>query len=169
MAVYEMKGDLLMADVDYICHQVNCQGVMDSGIAKSVKNKMPIVYKKYQEWFEYACNEAIKNSHPKYSLNPSDIMLGHIQTVSISNGKVVVNMAAQEYYGYDGKRYTSYDAFWSCLGEILKQVPKDSSIGFPYGIGSIRGGANWNVIYTMIKEALSEHYKVYIYQLEGDN
>ena len=45
-----VKGDLLEANLDYYCHQVNCQGKMGSGIAKSIKEKWPIVYKEYCDW-----------------------------------------------------------------------------------------------------------------------
>jgi hypothetical protein len=56
-----------------------------------------------------------------------------------------------------------------CLGEILKTVPKGSSIAFPARIGCVRGGANWDVILTMIDEVLVPHYEIYIYNLEGDS
>ena len=39
MSVYFKIGNLLDAPVDYICHQVNCQGRMGSGIAKQIKAK----------------------------------------------------------------------------------------------------------------------------------
>lgn len=166
MAIYEVKGNLLTADVQYICHQVNCQGIMNSGIAKSIKNKWPMVYKEYQSWFEYACNKAIENSPSEWPLNSSDIMLGHIQVVSIPNDKTIINMAAQNDYGYDGNKYTSYDSFWQCLEKISNKIPKGSKIGFPKNIGCCRGGANWNVIKTMIAEVLDKDYEVYIYSLE---
>ena len=63
-------------------------------------------------------------------------------------------------------QYTSYDAFWSCLYKIKDQVPKGSKIGFPMGIGCGLGGANWEVISTMIEEVLYKDFDVYIYQLE---
>ena len=75
-------------------------------------------------------------------------------------------MFAQQWYGYDGKRYISYDAFWACLGGIRDSVPKGSKIGFPAEIGCGLGGANWKVIREMIVEVLGEDYEVYIYQLE---
>ena len=75
-------------------------------------------------------------------------------------------MFAQDGYGYDGRRYTSYDAFWACLGEITKTVPKGSTIAFPDHIGCCRGGANWEVIRTMIEVVLGWDYKVYLYKLE---
>lgn len=142
-------GNLLDAPVNYICHQVNCQGRMGSGIAKQIRERWPRVYDEYCKWYD-SC----------------DAMLGHIQTIHIDNGPSVINMAAQLFYGYDGRRYTSYDAFWSCLGEIKAIAPKGSKIGFPYKIGCGLGGANWQVISTMIIEVLGKDYDVYIYSLE---
>ena len=49
MAVYFEIGNLLDAPVDYICHQVNCQGRMGSGIAKQIKKRWPRVYEVYQD------------------------------------------------------------------------------------------------------------------------
>ena len=146
-----IKGNLLTSDCDYICHQVNCQGKMNSGIAKSIREKWIEVYHAYMERFR--------------TQNPTTF-LGTIQDIQTFDGPHVINMFSQEYYGYDGRRYTSYDAFWSCLGKIREEVPKGSSIAFPDHIGSCRGGANWNVIKTMIAEALGNEYKVYIYKLE---
>jgi hypothetical protein len=124
---------------------------MGSGIAKQIREKWKAVYDMY--------------------MNVSDpTRLGHIQKVYISdpivNIRCVINMFSQENYGYDGRRYTSYDAFWNCLGEIKAQVSKGSKIGFPYGIGCGLGGANWQVISQMIIEALGKDYDVYIYRLE---
>jgi O-acetyl-ADP-ribose deacetylase (regulator of RNase III) len=147
MSVHYKFGNLLDAPVDYICHQVNCQGRMGSGIAKQIRERWPVVYDSY-----------IQVAHP--------VWLGCTQKVVINDKQTVINMFAQEHYGYDGKRYTSYDAFWSCLGEIKEQVPKGSKIGFPYKIGCGLGGANWQVIFQMIMEVLGEDYQVYIYTLE---
>ena len=37
--VHYVKGDLLDSDCHFICHQVNCQGKMNSGIAKKAYEK----------------------------------------------------------------------------------------------------------------------------------
>ncbi len=148
--VHYVQGDLLASNCNYICHQVNCQGRMGSGIAKSIREKWPAVYDVYMQ-----------------VAKPD--RLGSIKTVFIAGNipvQGVINMFAQENYGYDGRRYTSYDAFWSCLGEIKKFAPKGSKIGFPHGIGCGLGGANWKVISAMIEEVLGEDYEVYIYRLE---
>lgn len=154
MSAYHIIGNLLDSQMDYICHQVNCQGKMGSGIAKSIREKWPIVYARYMEWY-----------HGHYYHNK--IILGDIQLVQVSDKQVVINMAAQDKYGYDGKRYTDYEAFYSCLEAIKKNVPMGSSIGFPYKIGCVRGGANWNIIKTMIIEVLGYNYNVVIYEYDG--
>ena len=145
-------GNLLDAPVDYICHQVNCQGRMGSGIAKQIRERWPAVYDFYITRLDMLKDKA----------------LGHTQLVPVNDGKVIINMFAQQYYGYDGKRYTSYDAFWACLGGIRDSVPKGSKIGFPWGIGCGLGGANWEVISTMIDVVLRDDYDVYIYCLRED-
>lgn len=168
MAIYEKKGSLLDADVEYYCHQVNCQGRMRSGIARAIREKWPKVFDAYMRKFieeEKILDEMVGGREDAPDV--SDILLGQIQVVPVADKKNVINMFAQQYYGYDGKRYTSYDAFWACLGKIREQVPKGSKIGFPANIGCGLGGANWTVIFAMIFAALVDDYEVYIYELEG--
>ena len=157
-------GNLLDAPVDYICHQVNCQGRMGSGIAKQIKERWPIVYDGYMAGFKAIEEESINWED---QLDVSEVLLGHLQQIQVNDKQTVINMFAQQYYGYDGRRYTSYDAFWACLGGIAASVPKGSKIGFPAKIGCGLGGANWEVISTMICEVLGNDYEVYIYHLEG--
>ena len=165
MSIHYAVGDLLESDCDYICHQVNCQGKMNSGIAKSIREKWPVVYNNYI--IKY--NDTIAAAdHPVNMLGDIQIVDLYEYTVMPEFKQYVINMFAQQYYGYDGRRYTSYDAFWSCLGKIKDVVPKGSKIGFPEYIGCVRGGANWDVIYEMINQVLAEDYEVYIYFLEDE-
>lgn len=166
--VHFVEGNLLDSNVDFICHQVNCQGAMRSGIAKAIRDKWPVVYDEYKAKFDDMEAKLIEMcSSWESQLDVSEVLLGDTQFVKVNDKQTVVNMFAQQYYGYDGRRYTSYDAFWSCLGAIKDYAPHGFSIGFPDHIGSVRGGANWNVIKTMIEEVLGEDYDVYIYKLEA--
>lgn len=149
--VHYKSGDLLASDCDYICQQVNCQGRMASGIAKQIRTKWPLVYTNYSE----KC----------FGISP-ELLLGDIQVVNTSTNQYVINMFSQLGYGYDGMRYTSYDAFWNCLNLIKEIVPKGSKIGFPYRIGCGLGGANWVIIEDMIYVTLAKDYDVWIYNLE---
>lgn len=158
---------LLEADVDYICHQVNCQGKMNSGVAKAIRDKWPVVFEQYMKTY----NNNIKEN------NGYNTLLGDILIVNLNDYKLkpehtesplIINMFGQFDYGYDGKRYTSYDAFDKCLQKIKESVPKGSKIAFPYKIGCDRGGANWNVILSMISEVLGIDYDITICYLEKD-
>lgn len=159
MSINFVKQDLTTSDADYICHQVNCQGKMNSGVAKAIREKWPIVFTTYWNTF----------------LNESNL-LGTILTVDLNDyepkswpeSPVVINMFSQEFYGYDGKRYTSYDAFDNCLQKIKETIPKGSKIAFPYKIGCDRGGANWEVIYMMIVTTLGSNYDIEFCYLEKD-
>ena len=168
MSVYYVNGNLLEANLDYYCHQVNCQGRMASGIAKSIKTRWHRVYEDYMA----LCARREEEIYQMYGgmengLDWTETLLGEAQLVSVEADKTVINMFAQHYYGYDGKRYTSYDGFWSCLGKIREQVPRGSKIGFPDHIGCGLDGANWEVIKTMICEVLGKDFEVYIYKLEA--
>lgn len=138
---------------------------MNSGVAKAIREKWPFVFKHYEELCEswHAWAYAYYTQEPEQ--HAASEMLGRVQLVQVTENQAVINLFGQGTYGYDGKRYTSYDAFWMGLGEIRKCVPVGNTIAFPKNIGSCRGGANWNVIKTMIAEALYD-YDVYIYELE---
>lgn len=166
MSINFYNGDLLKSNCDYICHQVNCQGAMNSGIAKQIRQNYPIVYNQYKGFCEGL------NDYIKYSINPeTHLLLGRTQIVPIKINKdgpiqSIVNLFAQNRYGYDGCHYTSYDAFARCLCDLTYKVPKGSKIGFPYGIGCVRGGAKWPVILALITEYLAADYEVEIWKLE---
>lgn len=149
-----VKGNLLDSDCDYICHQVNCQGVMGSGIARQIREKWPEVYKSYRTLYE-DCTWA------------RSVMLGRIDIANIIDDKrKVINMFTQQFCGYDGKRYTSYDAFAMALETIKYKVPIGYTIGFPKNIGCGLGGGNWKVISALIEEILGHTHDVYIYEFE---
>ena len=93
--IKHVKGDIFQSDADVILHQVNCQGVMGSGIAKQVREKYPKVYKEYKE----LCSQ----DEPKN-------LLGIAQPVQADKNTIVVNIFAQKNFGYDGKCYTDYSA-----------------------------------------------------------
>lgn len=154
--VHNVIGNLLDSNCDYICHQVNCQGVMGSGIAKQIRERWPEVY--------YSYEDTCKNSW-KYG----ERLLGTVDIAMLSSStQTVLNMFAQNTCGYDGARYTSYDAFSDCLHEIKLIVPKDKTIGFPKNIGCGLGGGNWKVISALIEEILGKDYEVYIYEYYGE-
>lgn len=148
--IKHVKGDIFQSDADVILHQVNCQGVMGSGIAKQVREKYPKVYKEYKE----LCSQ----DEPKN-------LLGIAQPVQADKNTIVVNIFAQKNFGYDGKCYTDYSALRKGL-ETVRDNNKEDCIAIPYLMGCHRGGGDWNIVSSMIEETLSD-CDVTLYEYNG--
>ena len=87
--IKHIKCDIFESGADIICHQVNCQGQMNSGIAKQVKDRFPWVYNNYKE----LCDREFRN--------PSNL-LGFVQSAALTNSiddsdnqTIIMNLFAQ--------------------------------------------------------------------------
>lgn len=136
------EGNLLDTKTDVIAHQVNCQGVMGSGVAKQIRDKWPVVFEEYYKLY----------SAYKKSQSPGDL-LGYAQIIPLGDsGKNVANLFGQDRYGI-GERHTNYEALYRALLDLKNQMEANSlsSVAFPYKMSSDRGGADWDIILAMIK------------------
>lgn len=136
------KGNLLDVTEGHIVHGVNAQGVMNSGVAKHVREKYPQVYKSYSE------------EHKRKNLK-----LGNVFPIQMSDKLYVWNSVTQEFYGRDGSRYVSYDAIETCfyvINEFIKTENLNIAqvLNIPM-IGSGLGGGKWNIIKTIIEETVT--------------
>jgi O-acetyl-ADP-ribose deacetylase (regulator of RNase III) len=126
-------------------HVCNCQGVMQSGIALQVKEKYPEVYVAYKE--------AEKLHKEVFQIR--GLKLGTISSAKILNydSKFGYNLHAQEFYGYGGKRYLSYEAIYTGLEFVRDDMSRRSlrTILFPFNMGCDRAGGDWNVVEAMIE------------------
>ena len=114
-----VHGDLLTVTKGYICHQVNCKGVMGSGVAKSIRAKWPDVYDRYRTLSE------------KYKDNPA-MLMGRVQPVVVGEGLAVVNLFGQLEYGRDGAAYTSLGALTTACDALASNTKKaDTPIAMP--------------------------------------
>jgi len=75
-----VRGNLLDAPQPIIVHQVNCQGVMGSGVAKAIRDKYPQAYQAYRSMQE------------SYTVKSS--LLGQAQIVS-TNEHAIINLFSQ--------------------------------------------------------------------------
>lgn len=142
--IRHIKCNIFESGADIICHQVNCQGVMGSGVAKQVREKYPEVFQKYK-----ASCQLAKNNHSG--------LLGGTQWIATADG-IIVNLFAQENFGYDGKCYTDYNALKRCLKTVnlLMKEEQRKTIAFPYLMGCHRGGGSWGVVYKIIEEVFAD-------------
>lgn len=122
-----IEGDVTKAPEEFIAHGCNAQGVMNSGVAKAIRQKWPSVYDAYKRWHQEVGN----------------LSLGTIQWNETLDGKTVINCITQRYYGYDGTRYASPEAINSCLTKIAAEVesyePPATRVAIPW-IGCGLGG-----------------------------
>jgi hypothetical protein len=139
MEIKIIEGNLLDSKTDLILHQCNMKSKMNSGVAKAIREKWPIVFEKYKQ----LCDSKGQK-------------MGMCQPVKVSDNQRVINMFSQENYGYDGKLYTSYDAVNECFGKIKAYMELKSlkSLSIPYNMCCCRGGANWDVIMALLKANL---------------
>lgn len=160
-----IEGNLLESDCNIICHQVNCQKVMGSGIAKQIRDKWPEVFTRYQEYMNYFWNMGIATSSNHY--------LGQMQIIKVADHKWVANFFSQDKYLPRGIYHTHYEAFRICCKKLKSHIDdyavlKDAIIGFPYKIGCGLAGGDWNIVYNIIEEEFVD-YNVRIYKYDEPN
>ena len=151
-----VDGDIFNCDADAILHQVNCQGVMGSGVAKQVREKFPAVFRYYKA----RCDEDKKLKAQTGSARSSLLGLAQIcykedYTVGqVKDEQVIVNLFAQDNYGYDGRCYTDYEALRKCL-QMVNERFAGKRVAIPYLMSCCRGGGDWATVLKIIKDSLT--------------
>ena len=153
MIVEYIKGSILDAPQKYIAHGVNCQNVIGSGVAKVLFEKYPDVKNSYHKYCTYNEHKSKKS------------LLGECTLAVSDDGKVIIfNCFTQENYGYNGKKYVSYDAIYKCFYNLSKKLHK-KQIAIPK-IGCGLAGGNWNIVSQIIDDATGDDLDVYVYYLK---
>ena len=141
--IKHIKCNMFDSGADVFCHQVNCQGEMNTGVAAEVRKRYHWVFAEYREYCRYIVNPEAE--------------LGAYQQVFIDEERAVVNIFGQLDYGYDGFCYTYYNA----LSKAFKNIAKDEdyfgkTLAFPYKMGCHRGGGDWEIVYTLLCSAFED-------------
>lgn len=141
-----IEGDILdFPDrCNVILQMCNCQQVMGSGLALSIKIRYPEAYE--------ADKEAAKHGENR---------LGEFSRCKIISGvnkdKIILNLYGQFHYGREG-RFINYESFYRGL-ELIREFLEDRiggscktyRLGIPYNIGCGAAGGSWIVVEAMIK------------------
>lgn len=150
-----IEGNLLDATENIICHQVNCMGVMGSGVALQIRNKWPNVYYEYVDYVHKIGNNTFGTCH----------------IVPIGFNKYVANLFGQYSFG-TSKRQTDYRQLGLALDMLLTMgnvVKKNKNnlpwtYAFPEYIGCGLAGGDWNIVQKMIEEKFAnESVTIYRY------
>lgn len=148
-----ITGNIMTVTNGVILHQVNCQGVMGSGVAGILRARYPVIFTDYKKFVEA-------------NLSSEDVwldganLLGRIVVSEVTPTLKVVSMFGQQFFGNDGKKYTSYDALDECLKQV-SELFDASTVNFPQ-FGAGLGGGNWNVIASMIDHRIGPNCTLWV-------
>lgn len=145
-----IKGDLLDAPQPIIIHQVNCQGVMGSGVALAIKKRFPEAYVVYRETLDQFGDGGC---------------LGETSSVVVSPDKKIYNLYSQRHYLPRGERHTDYEALARGFEKIKNENPEISKDVAAPKIGCGLGGGDWRIVSSML-ETIFDDRDVYVYELE---
>lgn len=171
MAISVKQGNLLDAKEDIIMHQVNCKGVMGSGVARCIKEKWPKTYAFYKEYVKFNDEEF---GDDKDSGLLGTVLWDKVEAMAKGDEKYIAHIFGQYDYRKNGSRecMTDYEALSAGLWKVGTFAKRHGySIAMPYGIGCGRGGGDWDgVVFPMLCGLFShggecEDVKVVLYQL----
>lgn len=152
MSIKIVKGNVvdsvLNGECHFMLHITNSQQTMGSGVAREVRERIPSAYTNYMR---------IPKNEPN---------------VSHSDDFKCFNLTAQQYYGYDKKRYIKYDWLVKCLMELQliefalcnKFADSKLKIAIPYLMGSDRAGGDWVTVCEILTGFLG-HHEIIAYKL----
>jgi O-acetyl-ADP-ribose deacetylase (regulator of RNase III) len=143
-----VKGSLLDASETYIAHGCNAQGVMGSGVALLIKDKYPKAYEDYKQF-----------------VRPRNHMLGSYVPSLQHDGKIILNLITQEFYGRDGRVYASTEHIRNSLVEFVCDNMPLVEVAIPK-IGCGLGGLKWPNVEKVLL-SLEEDYKIRFTVYEG--
>lgn len=132
--------------IHIIFHGCNAQGKMGSGFAKELRSRFPGAYDEYEKTHKSTGLMLGSNVY----FNPDD-----------KENVIISNCITQERYGYDGKKYVSYDAIDLCmknLNELIGLLETNVHVHFPK-VGADLGGGDWNIIKSIIETNLTNGTK----------
>lgn len=142
------NGDLIHADEPILCHQVNCQNRMGSGVAKAIADRWPVVKMQYHD---FCCGKT------------PEFLLGSVQLVEISGIKTVANIFGQLRFGYDGQCYTDYAALDRAFSALAQRTA--APLAFPYRFGCGLAGGDWDTVYALMEKHFPDR-SVTLYRLD---
>ena len=137
-----VDGSLLDATEDILCHQVNCQGVMGSGIALALRNKYEYLYPSYKSFGRIITKD-----------RATSVLLGRVYYVSCEDNHIIANIFSQDAYLRDDIIYTDYTELEVAFVRLREFALKNNlSIAMPYKIGCDLANGDWdNKVYPMIE------------------
>lgn len=136
--IIHKEGDIFTTEMPAIGHGVNCQGLMGSGIAVTVRNKYPDVHAAYVKF----CKSP--------GLYGGDVFI----VKSEVDGKYIFNLASQIKKG----RHATYELLEASLWGAFKALEDKEITGFALPqIGCGIGGLKWHKALPIIEKVAAAY------------
>lgn len=164
MIVYRNQSVLDFKEHAIIVHGVNCQGKMNSGVAKAIREAFPVVYEEYMKLYnnKYHGGTVDGQTWSRFlDSNRNDPLLGMAQVVRVGETLHVGNLFTQQFYGRDGKKYADQNSIFNSLMNLCHAInvsgnlPRD--IALPK-IGCGLGGLDWDSDVLPVLEEVNRQY-----------
>ena len=135
--INEIDANLLEFPLDGFMHQCNCFHTMGAGIALSIKQKYPELYK----------------ADTMHGRRGDMSRLGKFSTVKCHDDKQGYNMYGQYQFGME-KRHTNYEAVYTGLYSIYTHATVNNvlKLGLPRGMGCKLAGGSWIIVRAIIDD-----------------
>lgn len=127
-----------------IFQQVNCKGVMGSGLAKQIVGQWPEIKVRYSS----ICSRSGSANLGKFFAWD---VAEDVETLPAYQWRTIVNLFGQDNYGRSGKRYTNYTALTHALKSAARYYATRPCY-FPHGLGCGLGGGKWEFVQELIEE-----------------
>lgn len=158
-----IQGNLLHANEDIIVHQVNCLGIIGTGLDNQIKQLYPEVYKAYNEFI--ALHETPHDLLGKNLVTTTEGRIPDTSTYT-ENAKYISNLFGQLNMGCN-QTQTNYKAFQISMLELYEfATSNELTVAIPYGIGCGFAGGDWKTIHDIIMNVFHD-YPVSIYKTDA--
>ena len=148
MVIHKIGDILTQNEAKYICHQVNCKGVMGAGLAKQIRK---IISTEQFHSYQLMC------------MNHGADCLGQIQVFDLPDRRSIINLFGENIP--TGKQCdTDYDSLYKSLGTARELAERTgNSMAVPGFLGCGLAGGDWNIVYHDILEKLFRDGNVDLY------
>lgn len=161
MVTYK-KGNLLTSGCNIIGHVVNCQGAMNSGIAKQIRAAWPQHYQDYRAVYEEYGSDKVFGSAVFTSIRPNQVIAGLFSQFDYRRASDPPDAV-----------FFDHEAFRNgcdLIKKFIHEYPEleGCRIGFPDHIGCGLAGGDWDYTRGIIEgEFVGPEWNVEVWKYEG--
>lgn len=150
-------GNVLTIPSGIIVHGCNAQGVMRSGIARSIRESYPRAYQDYRAVYD------------ECGLRVGQVIFSVVERDSAGAPlKIIANAITQEFHGRDPSVvYVDYEGLARCFMVVrMKAQETGLAVHFPL-IGCGLGNGKWPEVSSRIEKTLGDQVEKHLWVLPG--